>query len=76
MIKTPEQVAESVAYIQRHRSASAPFDVALTGCSTPTGNTLVRDFAAAEVTWWLESLHGFRGAFDELQAQVIAGPPV
>ncbi len=76
MIKTPEQVAENVAYIQRHRSASAPFDVALTGCSTPAGNTLVRDFAAAGVTWWLESLHGFRGVFDELQARVMAGPPV
>jgi alkanesulfonate monooxygenase SsuD/methylene tetrahydromethanopterin reductase-like flavin-dependent oxidoreductase (luciferase family) len=76
MIKTPEQVAEKVAYIMEHRSSSLPLDVALTGCSTPGDSTLVRGFADAGVTWWLESLHGFRGAYDELQARVMAGPPV
>ena len=76
MVTTPEQVAEQLAYVQQHRSASLPFDVALTGCSTPSGQTLVREFAAAGVTWWLESLHGFRGTFDELLARVIAGPPL
>ena len=75
MIITPEQLAAKVAYIQQHRSASLPLDVALTGCSTPADSTLVREFAAAGVTWWLESLHGFRGSFDALQARVRAGPP-
>jgi probable F420-dependent oxidoreductase len=76
MVKTPEQVAEKVTYIRQYRSTSLPFDVALTGCSPPGGSTLVLEFAAAGVTWWLESLHGFRGTFDELQARVMAGPPV
>lgn len=76
MVKTPEQIAEKVAYIQQHRSDTSPFDVALTGCSTSGENALVREFAAVGVTWWLESLHGFRGTFDELQARVKSGPPV
>lgn len=76
MVTTPEQVAEKVAYIQRHRSVSAPLDVALTGCSTPAEHAFVREFAAVGVTWWLESLHGFRGTYEELQARVMAGPPV
>ncbi len=76
MIKTPEQVAAQVAYIQRQRSAALPFDVALTGCSTPAERSFVQEFAAAGVTWWLESLHGFRGTFEELQARVMAGPPL
>lgn len=76
MVETPEQMAEKVSYIQRHRSPASPLDVALTGCSSPVGSTWVQDFAAAGVTWWLESLHGFRGTFDELRARVMAGPPV
>jgi probable F420-dependent oxidoreductase len=75
MILTPEQVAEKVAYIHRRRSASLSFEVAMTGCSVPTESTSVREFAAAGVTWWLESLHGLRGTFDELHARVMAGPP-
>jgi probable F420-dependent oxidoreductase len=76
MVKTPEQIAEMMTYVQRHRSTSSRFDVALTGCSPADGHVLVREFSTAGVTWWLESLHGFRGTFDELQARVMAGPPV
>lgn len=76
MVKTPEQVVEKVAYINQHRSVSQSFDVALTGCSQPSDGCLTRDFAAAGVTWWLESLHGSRGPFDELITRVMAGPAV
>jgi probable F420-dependent oxidoreductase len=75
MTKTPEQLANQVVYMQQHRSNVQPFEIALTGCSRPTDGSLVREYEAAGVTWWLESLHGFRGSFDELHARVIAGPP-
>ena len=32
-------------------------------------------YAAVGVTWWLESLSGLRGSFDELLVRVEAGPP-
>jgi hypothetical protein len=76
MITTPGQLAEKLAYIQYQRSVSTPFDVAMTGVSTPGEHALVHEFAAAGVTWWLESLHGFRGGFDDLLARVRAGPPL
>jgi alkanesulfonate monooxygenase SsuD/methylene tetrahydromethanopterin reductase-like flavin-dependent oxidoreductase (luciferase family) len=76
MIVTPEQVAEKVAYIKRHRSVSSPFDIALSGISTPADSSLVQEFAEVGVTWWLESLHGFRGNFDDLKARINARPPV
>ena len=76
MVKTPEQIAEKVAYLQRHRSDTVQFDVALTGCSTSVESAFVHEFAAVGVTWWLESLHGFRGSFDVLLARVRSGPPV
>jgi alkanesulfonate monooxygenase SsuD/methylene tetrahydromethanopterin reductase-like flavin-dependent oxidoreductase (luciferase family) len=75
MVVTPEETAEKVAYIRQHRIDSSSFEVALTGCSTAEERALVREYGAAGVTWWLESLHGFRGSFDELEARVMAGPP-
>ena len=75
MITTPEQVAEQLAYLRERRSQAGPFDVALTGYTRPGQAERPRAFAAAGVTWWLESLHGFRGSFDELMARVRAGPP-
>jgi probable F420-dependent oxidoreductase len=35
MIKTPEQIAEKISYIYRHRDSEHPFDVTLTGITTP-----------------------------------------
>ena len=71
---TPERVAAQVAEIRRHRTAAGAFDVALTGRSE-AGDTARTAFGEAGVTWWLESLHGFRGPFRQLRARVAAGPP-
>lgn len=73
---TPEQMAEKLSYIQEHRTEADPFAVALSGCSPPAGSSLVCAFAAAGVTWWLESLHGYRGSVEEMVARVEAGPPL
>ena len=75
MLKTPEQMAEHIAIIRKHRILTTPFDVAMTGYSTPTEGSLAREFEAAGVTWWLESLHLFRGTFDEMITRALAGPP-
>jgi alkanesulfonate monooxygenase SsuD/methylene tetrahydromethanopterin reductase-like flavin-dependent oxidoreductase (luciferase family) len=76
MITSPRQAAEQLAYIRAHPSTSLPFNVALTGCSKPANGVLTRDFAVVGVTWWLESLHGFRGSFDKIYERVVAGPPI
>jgi hypothetical protein len=45
------------------------------GCTTPADRALVREFADAGATWWLEPLYGLRGSMDEMLARVKAGPP-
>ncbi len=75
MAKSPEQVAEMAATIRQARSATTPFAVAMTGVSAPGDGALVARYAAAGVTWWLESIHGFRGSAEEMEARIAAGPP-
>lgn len=75
MSKSPAQIGEMVAGIQRHRTSDAPFDVALDGYSEPEDDALPRAYAESGATWWLESIHGRRGTVDEMLARVKAGPP-
>lgn len=75
MTTTPQQLGEKLDYIRQQRPELAMFDVALTGQTQPDEKQIPQAFAATGVTWWVESLHGARGSFDELLARVKAGPP-
>ena len=75
MSKSPERVAEMVATIRRHRTTTAPFEVAIDGYSEADDPALSRSYGAAGATWWLESIHGMRGTLGEMMARVEAGPP-
>jgi hypothetical protein len=76
MVLTPAEIAEKVNYIRAQRTAEAPPEIALSGVSEPSGSRYVREYGAAGVTWWLESIHGFRGDREALLARIAAGPPV
>jgi alkanesulfonate monooxygenase SsuD/methylene tetrahydromethanopterin reductase-like flavin-dependent oxidoreductase (luciferase family) len=56
---TPADVAALLAYVQEHRTTDAPFDVVLGGRAyeRDAGEVaeLLARYAAAGVTWWLES---------------------
>ncbi len=73
--KTAEQLAEEINYIQQHRTATTPFDVAINGASRPKETALIGDYEGAGVTWRFESLFGLRGSVEEMLARVQAGPP-
>jgi len=75
MIKTPEQLAAQVSYIGQHRIDDAPFEVAMTGCSTPADGAMAREYGDAGLTWWLESIFELRGSFEEMLARIQDGPP-
>jgi probable F420-dependent oxidoreductase len=75
MSKSPERVAEMVATIRRHRTTTAPYEVAIDGYSEADDLALPRSYEAAGATWWLESIHGMRGTLGEMMARVEAGPP-
>jgi alkanesulfonate monooxygenase SsuD/methylene tetrahydromethanopterin reductase-like flavin-dependent oxidoreductase (luciferase family) len=76
---SPEDMAERVTMIGAERSRlgrdAEPFEVALFAHSQPDEAGMVGGYAAAGVTWWLESLSPARGPLDALLARIEAGPP-
>lgn len=70
VVRTPEHIGGVRERI------GAPIDIAVTGVSEPGEPNLVREYADAGVTWWLETLHGLRADFATLLARVHAGPPI
>lgn len=76
VVLPPTELAENVAYIAEHRPTDKAFDVAVTGCSAPGETALVSEYAAAGATWWLESIHGYRGSVDDMLARIEAGQPM
>jgi probable F420-dependent oxidoreductase len=76
MSRTPEQMGRSVEYLRARRSSELPsLEVAITGYSAKDDAALVREYAHAGVTWWLESLHLRRGSERQLLARIADGPP-
>ena len=76
---TAAEVREIVAYVGQHRTGSGPFDVVVAG-ETPDDNpaeaaALVATYAAAGVTWWLESLPETPASLDAVRARIRQGPP-
>ena len=80
---TPDDVRAALAFIRAERevagiAGAVPFVVGIHG-ETPgpgaDGAAIVRPWAEAGATWWLESIHGWRGSTEELFARVAAGPP-
>lgn len=75
MITSPPQAAEEIAYLGQHRPGEGAIEIALTGVSSVGDRQRPREYAAVGVTWWLESIHGLRGSFEQLLARIAAGPP-
>lgn len=75
---TPETIREMTAWIRAKREATTPFDIIKEG-TTPADDpakatAIVRPWADAGVTWWIESMWD-NPTIDDLRARVSAGPP-
>lgn len=75
MVLPPQRLAADVGYLRRHRVGAGDHDVALIGVSAAGDGAMIREYADAGATWWLEHIHGQRGSFADLVARVAAGPP-
>jgi hypothetical protein len=68
------------AYLAAHRPTDRPFDVMWEGRTPgddrPAGARIVRPYAEAGVTWWLESMWEAPNGPADVRARVRAGPPV
>ena len=66
------------SYIQQHRPTSAPFDLVMmgyTGNDLAKGSKLITSYAAAGLTWWLESLFREHDSVEAIQKRIRQGPP-
>jgi alkanesulfonate monooxygenase SsuD/methylene tetrahydromethanopterin reductase-like flavin-dependent oxidoreductase (luciferase family) len=76
---TPDDVREMSAYVRDARGADAPFEIVTEG-ETPgedsaVGAAIVRPFADAGATWWIESPWSPPNAPEDLLRRIRQGPP-
>ena len=76
---TQRDLEEIRTYIQQHRTTTTPFDLVMMGYTPGNDKTkahkTVARYAAAGLTWWLESLFGLRGSVEAMRSRVRQGPP-
>ncbi len=78
---TPADILAMKAYIAEHRNQTTPFDIVWEG-ETPGDNheqavSIVRPWAEAGTTWWMESRWGYPMTvrLDEVRTRIRQGPP-
>ncbi len=81
----PEEFVKLIAFIKENRQSDLPFDVIHGGHSDAANAAeVVRPYAEAGITWWLESIDpwSFGGdtaaetwPVEAMRARIIAGPP-
>jgi hypothetical protein len=75
---TPEEIGQMKTYIAQNRQAQTPFDIVVEG-KTPgeepqQAAALVRPYAEAGATWWLEAMWD-APSLDAVLARIRQGPP-
>lgn len=77
--RTPELIRAIVAFIAKHRTIDAPFEVVQSGITPGKSRAedadIVAPFMAAGATWWFESPLPWRTTLDEVRARIRNGPP-
>ena len=76
---TPADLREMKAFIDAHRTLTTPFDVIWEG-ETPGDDleqaaTIVRPWAEAGATWWMEARWGQGVTLEDLRTRIRQGPP-
>ncbi len=76
---TPEDIRAMKAYVEENRPEAAAFDIVWEG-ETPGDNPdraaqVVRPFAEAGITWWIESMWSPPNEPYDLRARIRQGPP-
>jgi len=75
---TPDEIRAMQGFISANRAETTPFDIVVEG-ETPGEDleqtaSIVRPFAQAGATWWIEALWSTRQA-DKIIARIQQGPP-
>jgi hypothetical protein len=76
---TPDDYREMKAFVEERRSATTPFDIIREG-ETPgdapdEAAAIVRPWAEAGATWWMESRWDFATPMEAVRERIRQGPP-
>ncbi len=76
---TPADIQAIKAFVDEHRTLKTPFDIVL-DAETPGNDheraiSIVRPWAEAGVTWWLESMWQSHITLDDIRTRIKQGPP-
>lgn len=71
---SPSELAELLDYVGQHRETASPFDAVIGGRSADLGATELAAYAAAGLTWWLESIRP-NDLLSDVRERIAAGPP-
>ncbi len=76
---TPETIRAMRQYVEDHRAGTAPFDIIWEGVTLgddpERAEEIVRPFAEAGATWWIEARWMPPNEPDDLRRRIAQGPP-
>ncbi len=76
---TPEDIREMKSYIDDQRTATTPFDIIWEGRTSgenlEQAAAIVRPWADAGATWWMEAMWSVPNGPDDVRARIKQGPP-
>ena len=75
-LATPDEISQIKFYIEENRSEPTCFDIIVEGDSirNDAGKNVLRDYAQAGATWWIEALWQVEDE-QEILKRVLKGPP-
>lgn len=76
---TPDDIRQMKVYIEGPRSSTLPYDIVVEG-ATPgedheKAQSIVRSWADAGATWWLEAMWSPPDGLNSVRARINQGPP-
>jgi len=73
----PDNIREMLSFIRNHRVDTSSYDVVATSGENGQveDSEVLRAYAAAGVTWWMQDLRNWRNSKQELRIRISNGPP-
>ena len=77
-VLTPFDIEEIVNYITKLKKNTKNFDIVLAGETSQDKNEakqFLSPYIDSGMTWWLETIHDWRGSLEEMKKVILRGPP-
>lgn len=73
----PEEIRNVLSFIRNHRTSTHAYDVVVTSGADGhvDTNEMLRAYATAGATWWMEDMRQWSNSREELERRIRNGPP-